>query len=437
MPEAAAIDPGEDGRGLDSAAELEHRLAGLMRLLEVTRTLAGLVDLNQLLEAITKAACQALECDRASLFQYDPQTEELFTRVVTELEIAEIRHRIGHGISGDVARSRQLANVSDPAADPRWDSSIDRATGYRTRNLLVAPLLSPHDGKLLGVIELINKLDGPFTEFDEQLLRAFSGHAAVTLDRARLVDFLRQRDEVQASLNVARDVQRSFMPRRLPEVEGYELASWWYPHQAVGGDYCDVLPLADGRLALVMADVSGHGLGPSLLMASVRAALRALVLEHSQPEVLLALLSRSLAADLHEGRFITLILALVDPRRHRLEFANAGHGPALYYRGAEKVFVTLDSTGLPLGVLDEGQYPAGPALDVEPGDLIVLCTDGIVEAMDQHDRPFGQARLEALVRRHADEPIERIVERIASEVSAHYVGESPPDDLTILMARRR
>lgn len=417
--------------------EFDHRLSGLTRLLEVTHSLAAELDSRRLLETITREASRALECERASLFQYDPETDELFTRVTTQLEISEIRQRLGQGISGDVARRRLLANVSDPARDPRWNSAIDQATGYHTRNILAAPLVSLDDGRLWGVLELLNKHQGDFTPFDEELIVAFSRHAAVALDRARLVEIWRAREEVDAALAVARDIQRSFMPRNLPEVPDYELASWWFPNQAVGGDYCDVLRLTDGRLALVMADVSGHGLGPSLLMASVRAALRALVIEHSRPDVLMGLLDRALANDLQEGRFITMILALIDTRQHVLEFANAGHGPALHFVRATGHFATLPATGMPLGVLEGADYPAGPRSTIAPGDLVILCTDGIVEALDEADRPFGQARLEALINRHADEPVAEIVARIAAEVSAHFVGESPDDDLTILVARRR
>lgn len=417
-------------------AELTRRLAGMMRLIEVTPRLAVSIDLTEILQAVADEARLALGCDRASLYQYDVETRELYTRVVTELEIAEIRHGLDRGISGHVARHLATANVSDPAADPRWNSAIDRATGYRTRSILAAPLTSPNDGQLLGVLELINKLDGSFDRFDEELAAAFCRHAAVAIDRARLFDALRKRDEVEASLNVARDVQRSFMPRELPHVDHYELASWWYPNEAIGGDYCDVLRLRDGRHMLVMADVSGHGLGPSLLMASVRAALRALILKHHRTDVLLSLLARALAHDLQEGWFITMVLAALDSRHHAVEFANAGHGPALHYHRQTGHFTTLAATGVPLGVIDDPQYVIGPNTPLQIGDLLILCTDGIVEAMDEKDVQFGRERLERIVRQHHLAPVKDIVTAIAAAVTDHYVGESPPDDLTILALRR-
>jgi phosphoserine phosphatase len=416
--------------------ELRERLAGLTRLLNVTVELAAALDLDDLLRKVTVEACTALGCERASLFRYDPQTEELYTSVVTELEISEIRARIGEGIIGHAARERRLVHVPDPAADPRWNSAIDRQTGFTTRNILAAPLSSPHDGRLLGVLQLLNKRHGTFDAFDEELLVAFSQHAAVGLDRARMVDELRRREAALRSLEVAREIQRGFMPRTLPSVPGYEAATWWFPNEAVGGDYCDVLELRDGRTGLVIADVSGHGLGPSLIMASARAALRALAAEHSSTERLLGLLGRALATDLDDGRFITMALAALDPEAHTLVYANAGHAPALHYRAASGEFQSLEATGLPLGVLERPDYPESPPCEVRPGDLLFFCTDGIVDAVNEQDQRFGQRRLEALIREHAGDSVQNLVQNVAQSVCRHFVGQHPQDDLTILAAKR-
>ncbi|MCI0743189.1 MAG: GAF domain-containing protein, partial [Gemmataceae bacterium] len=193
-----------------TSVELQEQLDGLNRLLDVARVLAAEINLTKVLETITHEACKALDCDRASLFQYDPKRDELFTLVTTELEIAEIRHSLDRGITGHVARTRQLANVPDPYQDPRWNRKVDRATGYKTRNILATVLASPHDNRLLGVLQLLNKNDGGFSPFDEQLVQAFSQHAAVALDRARLVEELNHRQAIETSLNVARDIQRGF-----------------------------------------------------------------------------------------------------------------------------------------------------------------------------------------------------------------------------------
>jgi len=419
-----------------SPEELRNRSLDLATLVEITRDLAAEIDLDRILQTVAQEACKALHCERASVFQYDEKLQELFTRVATQLEIAEIRTSVNQGITGHVARTRKLTNVSDPARDPRWNSSVDLATGFRTHNILACPITSPHEHRLLGVLELINKEKGSFDWFDEQLVEAFSQHAAVALDRARLIHELKKRHAMQASLNVARQIQRDFMPTRLPQVDDYEMATWWFPNEAVGGDYCDVIAQRDGRTALIIADVSGHGLGPSLIMASVRAGLRALMLEHTAPEVLLRLLARSMAQDLRDGRFITMVFAALDSQAHTVEFANAGHAPALHYIPAQQRFCVLEATGVPLGVLDRPEYPQGPPLRMAVGDLVVLCTDGIVEAMDEHGEQFGLRRLQDIVAEQARAPVRELVRQVGAQVEAYYQGESPPDDLTILAVRR-
>lgn len=416
--------------------ELRRRVAGLTRLLNVTRVLAREIEAGRILKVIIREACTALACDRATVFAYDPQTQELYTVAANKLETEEIRLRLGEGIAGHVARTRTVANVSHPSEDPRWTSRIDEELGYQTHNVLAAPLVGPRAGELLGVLEVINKAEGSFDSFDERLLEAFSQHAAIALDRAAMVAELREREAVEASLKIARDVQRGFMPRELPRLEGYEMASWWFPNQAVGGDYCDVVPLVDGRTALVVADVSGHGLGPALLMASVRAALRTLALEHSAPEVLLRLLARALASDFRQGRFITAVVAVLDAKGHRLVYANAGHAPAEVYHRAQDAFAVLGATGVPLGVDEQAEYPPGPPQVLAAGDVVLLCTDGIVEAINQQGEPFGLHRVREVVRQFADGPVEQIVRQIGSRVMAHYGGENPPDDLTVLAVRR-
>lgn len=416
--------------------ELRDRLRGLNRLLDATRSIASQVDLHEILQAIVCDACKALDCDRASLYQFDPERGELVTRVVTELEISEIRTSLDHGITGLVARNRSVANIPEPTSNPHWNGDVDRRTGYHTRNILAAPLLSPRDGSLVGVLQVLNKLQGQFDAFDEELIQGFGRHAAIALDRAQLVAELREKERTAYSLDIARSIQRGFIPSRMPEVPGYQFAVWCHPNEAVGGDYCDIVPCSHGRIGVTIADVSGHGLGPSLLMASVRAAFRALLLKHPAPEELLALLDRLLADDLSDGKFVTMVVALIDPRSHQVAFANAGHAPALHFCADQDRFASLSSTGLPLGVLARGEYVAGPTLKLELEDVLLLCTDGIVEAVDAAGKQFGEPRLKAIIRQFRQAPANEVVRRISTALTEHVGDRQPSDDLTILAVKR-
>jgi len=424
------------GDRLDSS-ETQQRLNGSMQLVQVTCELAALHDLDGILEMIATRVCEALSCERASLYLYDEDAQELYTRVVTELEIEEIRTPIENGITGWVARRRRVANIPDPHVDARWNSSVDRRTGFRTRNVLAAPLISVHDDRLVGVLQLLNKESGEFDAFDEQLIQAFASHAAVALERAQLLEEARRTHELEVSVNMGRIIQASFLPSRLPEIPGYEVAVWWEPAEAVSGDYYDLMQLPDGRLGLVMADVSGHGVGPSLIMASARAMAHVLSRARSDPSEILSLLAETIAPDLDEGRFITFLMVALDPRKHEIAFANAGHGPSLHFHRASGKFTALKSTSLPLGFTADFTIPSGPTIALEPGDLLLLGTDGTIEIPDVEGNLFGQERLERVILEHRHLPAPEMLRAIQQAIWTHYAGSSPPDDITLMILERK
>lgn len=417
--------------------ELQHRLSGMTRLVEVTCELAALHNLDRILELVTSSACEALDCERASLFLYDAAREELFTRVVTKLEIEEIRTQLDTGITGWVARRRKVANIADPHHDARWNSAVDKKTGFSTRNILATPVVSPHDERLLGVLQLLNRRDGDFDEFDEQMIRAFASHAGTALERWQLLEAARQSQELQIEIDLGRSIQTGFLPASLPEIPGYEVAAWWQPAEAVSGDYYDLITLPDGRLGLVVADVSGHGVGPSLIMASARAMLHVLSQNNSDPDKILTTLSETITPDLKEGRFITFLLVALDPASHEIRFANAGHGPALHFKRQTGEFHNLETTMLPVGFgVGSPAQPPG-ALTLEPGDLLVMATDGAIELRDESGRMFGRSRLENLITENKELPATQLLPVIQAAINDFHPNEHPPDDVTLLLLERK
>ncbi|HUG93985.1 MAG TPA: GAF domain-containing SpoIIE family protein phosphatase [Planctomycetaceae bacterium] len=416
----------------------EHRLAGLMKLVEITCELAAQHDLDQILKTVTTGVCSALECERASLFLHDAARGELYTRTVTELEIKEIRFPDDTGIGGWVIRRGLVANIPDPYSDARWNSKFDKQTGFRTRNILAAPVVSPRDGHKVGVLQLLNKINGGFDQTDERILQAFAAHAATALERAQLLEDAKRHQQLQVSIEMGRSIQASFLPQSLPDVPGYELAAWWQPAEAVSGDYYDILHLPDGRLGIVVADVSGHGIGPSLIMASLRAMLRVVTRTgSSEPQEILRGLSQTIYADLQDSRFITFLMVALDPRTHRLTFTNAGHGPALHYCCGTGEFRELEATGLPIGVLEDGDIEASPPFELRPGDKLLLATDGAIELTDAHGEMFGIARLKQLVLDHCQRPAHELLHVLRQAIVDFHPHVHPPDDVTLLLVGRQ
>ena len=425
-------------RGDQPAGWIRHRLIGLTKLMEITQRLAAQTELDTILEIITSGACQALECERASLFLYDEKRRELYTRVATELELREIRSSIDTGFNGWVGRNLLPLNVSDPAADERWNSAIDHRTGFETRNVLAAPLISPRHGRLLGTLELLNKKSGQaFDQGDENLLLAFAAHAAVSLERVELLESFRQSRELEVSIEAARKLQLGFLPQRLPKIEGYELAAWWQPALGVAGDYYDVVRLPDDRLAIAVADVSGHGLGPSLIMASARAMLHVLSRTISLPAKILTLLNETITPDLKNGRFVTFFLGALDCQRHTLSFANAGHGPAFHLQRRTGTIRQLEATAVPIGITTDAIGESRNPVAIEPGDLIVLATDGTIEQRNSDGEMFSRERFEQIVRDHQTLPAHTLVPLLKQRIAEFYRGGHPDDDVTMLILERK
>ncbi|MBS0202328.1 MAG: SpoIIE family protein phosphatase [Planctomycetes bacterium] len=414
----------------------DRRIAALTDLLDVALKLGTEHDLTRILQIVTNGACHSVNCERASLFLLDDAENQLYTHVVTELEIRQIRLGIEHGICGWVARNRELTHVSIPSCDDRWDSSFDVRTGFVTRNILATPVFSNMDGRLLGVLQLLNKTGGDFSDFDKQLIQAFAAHAATSLDRRQMQEESLRAQELKQSMEMGRRIQRGFLPDSLPNVPGYDVASWWEPAVFVSGDYYDWLPLPDGRTCFVMADVSGHGLGPSLIMASLRAMLHVLVRTVSAPDRIVELLAETIAPDLKQSQFVSFLLVSLDPVTHSVQFANAGHAPALHFHCQTGEFECLQATRLPLGfpAIDVGSVNTQRFLAA--GDLLVLGTDGVIEVRDPAGSMFGTKRLQEILSLNWKRPAAEIVAAVSEAVQSFHGDGPPADDSTLVVIKR-
>lgn len=411
---------------------VDSSVGALARLLEVALELGSAHDLDHILRIATVGVCGAVGCERASLFVYDESQQELYTRVVTELEIAEIRHGIDSGIVGWVARHRELQNVPDPHADERWDSSVDQRTGFRTQNILAAPVMLSGDPRVFGVLQLLNK-PGGFQTFDEQVIRGFAAHVAFALERRRLQVVTQ---ELRNALEMGRKIQSTFLPKTLPEIRGYEVASWWEPAEFVSGDYYDWLKLPDGQWGFVVGDVSGHGLAAALIMASVRAMVHVLARAQSAPDRIVELIRATIQDDLKDSRFITFFFVALNLDSHEVTATNAGHSPAYRYIAQSQEFRHIAPSAMPLG-FPQVELPGPPPLPpLLPGDMLVLGTDGLVEVRNAEDEMFGAERLLRLIREFAPLPLAELVRRVSTAVREFHGRPLPPDDTTLVIIRR-
>lgn len=251
--------------------------------------------------------------------------------------------------------------------------------------------------------------------------------------RRRAEHALRLKEE---EFRVARDIQQRLFPKSAPVLPGYDIAGASFPADEAGGDYFDYLPMLNDGLGIVVGDVSGHGMGPALIMAETRAYLRIVALNRQYPSEALSRANRVLAEDLGEAdRFVTVFFARLDPASRTLVFSNAGH-PAGYLLGADgSLKQRLARNGRALGMMPDTTYTDGPAMVLAPGDLLLLLTDGVEEAVGSDDHAFGDQRVLELVRAHRQEPAQAIVNALYAATKSFVGPGRQADDVTVVVVK--
>lgn len=416
----------------------ERRIADLERILDVTRAIGATVNLDELLGRIVSAAITVLDCERATVFLLDRIRGELCSRVATGIvdsPIREIRFPVGRGIAGEVAESGRGVNIPDPYDDPRFNSEIDRQSGFRTTNLLTLPLVG-HDGSIVGVLQALNKRGGPFTIHDESLLTTLAAQAGVAVARQALLEAAAQEQRIRRDLEVARDIQQGLLPKRPPDLAGWDVAGWTRPADETGGDCYDWLGLPDGRMLIMIGDATGHGIGPALVSAEARALLRGTVTQTQDLPRILPHVNDLLGEDLREGTFVTAFIGFLDPVAGEVEYASAGHGPILSFSARTGGVVEHATHGTPLGLFPGMDYDPPSRVELLPGDMLLLFTDGFFEWVDPNGEQFGHERLTEVVRRSSERPAAEIIQAVYDAVVAFSRGTKQADDCSAVVVKR-
>ena len=417
---------------IDRSARGDLSTEDLAILLEVTRSLAAPFDLMSMLAAVTAAARQVLRAERSSVWLHDAAAGELVLEVSSD--IRHVRLPLGLGLVGACARDRQVLNVPDCYADPRFDQQVDRRSGYRTRCSLTLPLID-HAGALVGVMQVLNRIDGTFQSADEQLASALAAQCAVALQRVQMIESLIEGEKMRREMEMAQVVQMSTLPQAMPAVAGYDVHGTFRPALLTGGDTFDIAPVGDGLL-VVLGDATGHGIAPALSVTQMHAMLRMAFRLGADLETAFAQVNDLLAETLADDRFVTAFIGLLDPRTHALRFHSGGQGPIFHFRAADGAFERYKPTSFPLGAMPLASARPSVTLTLAPGDLLVLLSDGFYEQLDASGNEFGEQRVEALVRERHRDGAEAVRAGILAAVDAHAGATPQADDMTAVILRR-
>ena len=413
--------------------ESKKTITQLSLLFEATRLLNSTLDLAELLELILKIARTEVKADRGTVYLVDSKNKQVWSIVAQGLDHQEIRVPFGHGVAGRVAVTGEIINVEDAYSLDYFERSFDQKTGYHTRSLLCVPIRHS-SGYIVGVIQLLNKIEGRFDEEDEDFLLKLSGHMAMALENARLHRDALEKQRLERELEMARGIQRSLLPDSPPVIPGYDLAVMNEPCYEVGGDYYDFLSLGPQTLLLVIADVEGKGVSSALVMSNLQATLRALVMHLHSLEVLALSLNEMMYNDTKSRKYLSIFMGLVDTRRNGLHYINAGHVPPILINGETGEHKLLQDGGTVVGLFPTAEYERGSA-KLNPGDVLVTSTDGITEASNADDEEYGYERLAQCVSRNRHKTAEQIIEAVLEEVRGYAVGGVHVDDKVLMVLK--
>lgn len=408
-------------------------------LLEISQQISRTIDLQEVVNHLLRSVRSVVDYDAAGIFVVNrnvPFGFDFGTNMIAGMATVGFEHlaagndpmlRSGKGIVGHVIRTGETIIAPDVSRDPHYIEGRPQ-----TRSEIAVPILSNEE--VIGALNLESNQVNAFSTGDAELLEAFAVAAAISIEKAILHRQIVEKQRMEQQLETAREVQASLLPSRAPSVEGYDIAGLNLPTWAIGGDYYDYFPLADGRLGLVIADVSGKGLPAALLMATFRAALRTEVRKGRPIPAIIDDVHQTLVESMDETRFVTAVYGVLDPRAGTFTYVNCGHNPPMLLR-AGGTWEFLPTGTWAVGMFGSKAVPPS-TVSLGRGDTLLLYTDGVIDVTDPNLDDFGEDRLARVLFESAARPAGEIIGALLDATRA-YSGQSHyEDDFTLLVVKR-
>lgn len=405
--------------------------AKLKAVLEISNSLAGEVNLEVLLPKILDTLFSIFTyADRGCILLKDERGEMVPKAMKHRREGEDATVRLSRTIINKVLTDKCGLMSADASMDGEFSGSQSIAD-LKIRSMMCVPLLGL-DGEPLGVLSIDSQNPlGQFGQEDLEILMTVAGQAALSYESARLMQSYAQKLKQDGELEIAKTVQRALLPTDFPQIEGYEFYASYDSAQAVGGDYFDVFPLPDGKVILSFGDIAGKGVPGALIMSRMSSCVQSTIRHVKDLEPAMCAINDHMCDSAVEGRFVTYLLAIVDPATNQLQLSNAGHMSPIIHRadGSLELF-DEELVGPPIGVVED--YPFESEFkQLNPGDLVVFFTDGVDEAMNYEDELYGEERLLDFVK-NGPRKAEELGKALFKDVRRHANGRPQNDDITIM-----
>ena len=422
-------------------------------LLKNSSMLNSTLTLDQALHMVLEQACQFLESKTASIFLFNKTSKTLEFAATTDpnvKDLALIKVPMDKGISGHVFRTGETVNISDIQEDDRYFQDVDNTLKRKTRAYLCVPLMIQR--KIIGTAQIMDhEGDGVYTRSDERLMLAFANQAAAAIERARLYDQKLEKERLEkenmrmkAELDVARNIQTMLLPREkeLALCRDMEITYRMDPASEVGGDFLEVLPRPDNSVFFAIGDVTDHGLLSGIITLMTQSSFRILIenLDLSLTDILLyinKLLFHNLQKRMHID--LNLTLMLLHYREGTLSFAGQ-HESILVFRGDSGRVEVIDTgeLGIYIGLIDNiKEHIAEKSILLNPGDIIILFTDGATEAENENGEHYGLERLIESLRRYSSKPMDEILACLFDDIYSWMGSATFFDDISMVAAKRK
>jgi sigma-B regulation protein RsbU (phosphoserine phosphatase) len=412
----------------------------LRLLLDITKKISRSLDVEEVVNLVMDTLDQLLPYDAAGIYVIErPRLEDgqeatgalkRFSKTAVRGydidEMSELHMKVGEGLIGHVAKIGEPLIVSDVARDERYFNAR-----HETRSEMIAPVISSEE--VLGVFDLESDELDAYDEDDLEVLMLLASQVAIILEKAMLHESSMERKRLQAQLEVARQVQLELLPPRDPRLEGFDISAYNFSTEEVSGDYYDFVQIYDDHLGLVIADVSGKGVPAALLMAFLRASLRAAIHVGYAPNISMAKVNYLLWESIENNQFVTAFYGVLDATNKTLAYSNAGHNPPILM-SAEGEARFIERGGIPLGMFRDTRYYEY-YLPVESGQTLVLYTDGATEAASGDGCEFGRERLAEKVREGRHLGARELIKSLHGAILEWTDGRGSSDDVTFVIVK--
>ena len=411
----------------------------LRMLLDVTKKISRSLDLQEVLNLVMDTLDSVIPYDAAGIFVLqcvDPETlpegEEPCTFKAEAVrgydidELSDLHLKLGEGFLGSVALSGTPIISPDVRNDPVYINARDR-----TRSEMVAPIIS--NDEVIGVFDLESDELNAYSADDLEVLMLLASQVAIIIEKVMLHEQLIEKKRLEGQLEVARQVQLELLPPKDPQVRGYDISAYNFPTEEVSGDYYDWVRIYDDEIGIVIADVSGKGVPAAILMAFLRASLRAATHIGYATNISMAKVNYLLYESIERNQFVTAFHGILDASNKTLSYSNAGHNPPLLLKAnGQSSFIYYGEQ--PLGMFPRTRYHENHLL-IEPGDIFVLYTDGATEAQSPSGEEFGRERLEEAVKEHCTKPARELIASLQMEILEWTAGAGSSDDVTFFVIK--